>query len=39
MERNWLFSNLLLCNMMEVKWCIAIVFILIRAFVMEVSRI
>ena len=39
MRRGWLFSSLLLCNMMEVRWCITIVFILVSAFVMVVFGI
>ena len=39
MERGWFFYNLLLCNMIEVRWYIAIVLILIKAFVIVVSGI
>ena len=31
--RGWLFSNLLLCSMIEVRWYTAIVLILVRVFV------
>ena len=33
MGRGWLFSNLLLCSMIEVRWYIAIVLILVKAFI------
>ena len=31
--KGWLFLNLLLCSIIEVRWCIASVLILVRAFV------
>ena len=39
MGSDWLFSSLLLCNMIEVRWCIAIVLILVKAFVVVVYGI
>ena len=39
MGRGWLFSNLLLCSMIEVRWYIAIMLILVKVFVIVFSGI
>ena len=39
MGRGWLFSSLLLCNMMEVRWWITIVLIFVSVLVMLFSCI